>query len=281
MKSICIASILLGMVLTLSACNLPALSSPNSSAMSTFAAQTVQAVLSPAVTQAALATSAAPPTATPLACADSAQYTAWTRDGVTYDAKETKNPLAPNKVFTMSWTLKNTGTCTWNSSYQFHFDTGTPLANNTNFPVIPVGSLIAPGATIDISIPMTAPEKVGEYQSAFLLQDEHGKSVINFGVITTVGTASSSSLASPGEVRYEYDCTSGTVNINLHWVDRASDEDGYRIYRDGNKLADLPADSTSYTDVAPYSGKYNYSVAAFNASGESRAGVKVSTPNCQ
>lgn len=53
------------------------------------------------------------------------------------------------------------------------------------------------------------------------------------------------------------------MNISLNWIDNAIDENGYRIYRDGTKLADVVAGSTSYNDIAPTSGKYDYTVAAF------------------
>lgn len=276
-----LASILLSTCLALSACNMPGASGPESNVMSTAAAQTVQAILSPAVTQVSATLPAAitqPPTA--VACEDAAKFTIWTRDNVTYDVKEVNKPLAPGKVFSIAWTLQNTGTCTWNNSYQMVFISGTPLTTVTKFPIIPTSQTVAPDDTINIEIPMSAPDLAGEYNSSFELQNERSEAVITFGIITKVGTISQS-LASPGDLKYFYDCTTGSVNINLSWVDKASDEDGYRIYRDGAKLVDVPDGSTTYSDIAPSSGKYTYTVAAFNASGESPSGVKVDTQNCQ
>jgi Ig-like domain from next to BRCA1 gene len=282
MKPMCFAPIFLSTALALSACNMPAASAPGSSAISTSAAQTVQAVLStPAATQ-ALETSIASstPTTAPT-CKDSASITLWTRNNITYDATEVKKPLAPGTVFTMSWTFQNTGTCTWNSNYQMYFDSGTPLTTAASFPMMPAGAFVAPGATVTVDIPMTAPDKAGDYESAFRLQNDHGEAVDTFGVMTKVGSGSSQSLASPGDLRYTYDCTTGTVNISLFWADKSSDEDGFRIYRDGNKLEDVAAGTTSYADVLPYSGKFDYAVAAFNGGGESASHVKVNTSNCK
>ena len=70
----------------------------------------------------------------------------------------------------------------------------------------------------------------------------------------------------------------GTRRWVWNWA-LGSRRDAYR--RDGTKLTDLPADSTSYVDIAPASGSYDYSVAAYNASGESKANVNAKTTNCQ
>ena len=277
MKPNTLISILLSACLSLSACNLPGSAAPDSSAVSTSAAVTVQAVLStPTATQPPLAS----PTATSPACEDNATHTSWTRDDVTYDVNEVNKRLPPNDVFTMSWRLQNTGTCIWNDAYLMHFDDGTQVTDAEDFPIIPIGAQVPPGESVTVTIPMSAPELPGDYESSFSLQNGQGESVINFGVLTKVGSTSSASLASPGELRYTYDCSSGSVNISLRWLDRANNEDGYRVYRDGNLLATLGAGSTTYSDVAPASGNYNYTVEAYNGSGDSPASMKVNTDNC-
>jgi hypothetical protein len=291
MKSITFTSIFLLVGLVLASCNMPGPSVQDPGALSTYAAQTVQAVLSPAGTQSvpaeplatqALGTQTISVTPTPTAsCEDSAKYTDWTRDTVSYDAKEAAKPLAPNKTFTMSWTFQNTGTCTWNSTYQMYFDSGTSLTKAVNFPILPNGETVKPAGTVTVNIVMSAPAAAGDYQSVFRLQNDRGEAVMNLGVMTKVGSASPQSLARPGDLRYTYDCTSGSVSISLFWVDVAKDEDGYRIYRDGTKIAELASGVTSYNEIVPGTGKYNYTVAAFNASGESPAKVVVNTSNCQ
>jgi hypothetical protein len=240
----------------------------------------------PSVTPAPLASATlAPATQTLTApCEDSAKLTDWTRNNLQYDVTETEKPLAPNETFLMSWTLQNTGTCTWNSIYQMYLDSGTPLTPGANSPVLPVGETVAPGRSLTVTITMTAPSEDGEYQSAFRLQNDKGEAVATYGVITRVGTGSppsaSQSLSSPGDLRYTYDCTSGSVSIGLTWVDRANGEDGYRVYRGGTLVATLAARATSYSEIVPGSGTYNYTVAAFNAGGESPTTLVVSTTNC-
>jgi hypothetical protein len=61
-------------------------------------------------------------------------------------------------------------------------------------------------------------------------------------------------------------CATGQMyRVMLQWVDVATDETGYRVYRDGTVIATLPANSTSYTDNPPLGGPYTYAVEAFNA----------------
>jgi hypothetical protein len=52
-------------------------------------------------------------------------------------------------------------------------------------------------------------------------------------------------------------------------VDNADNEEGYRVYRDGNLLATLGKNAKSYTDHPPYGGPYTYGVEAFNSTGVS------------
>ena len=275
------------MSFVLTSCNIGASAPPPDGAdLATAAALTVEAALTPAATPTAAQSAGgdASPTAASTAadCEDVAQVTAWTRDGLPFDAKEVENRLAPDKSFVMSWILQNSGTCTWTNDYKFIFDSGDRITVPDTFPVMPVGYTVAPGASLTVSIQMTAPAAPGEYETTFSMIDADGKSMLTVGVPTKVGTNSTSGkLPAPGDLRYEYDCTSGSVQISLTWTDNASNEDGYRVYRDGTKLTDLPADSTSYVDIAPASGSYDYSVTAYNASGESKASVNAKTTNCQ
>jgi hypothetical protein len=69
---------------------------------------------------------------------------------------------------------------------------------------------------------------------------------------------------------YNYTCELATggasMTMNLAWTDRSNSEDGYKVYRDKQSIATLPANSTSYVDVAFVgTGKtLSYSVEAFN-----------------
>jgi hypothetical protein len=80
----------------------------------------------------------------------------------------------------------------------------------------------------------------------------------------------------PSPSGWTYFCRgSGQADITLRWRDVATNETGYRIYRNGGLVAELPADSTSYSEtITLLSGQsVGYQVAAFNANGEGRSGV--------
>ncbi|KAA3643801.1 MAG: DUF1565 domain-containing protein [Chloroflexi bacterium] len=73
-------------------------------------------------------------------------------------------------------------------------------------------------------------------------------------------------------------CTSQEYKVKLAWSDQADNEDGYRIYRDGQLIATLGIDSQEYTDNPPYGGPYNYTIEAFNSAGTSSSSVQ--EPGC-
>jgi hypothetical protein len=82
----------------------------------------------------------------------------------------------------------------------------------------------------------------------------------------------------PGIERYEFFCSQGKIEITIIWVDRANNEAGYRVIRNGELAADLPADSTTYTDSFDLSGgqSASYRIEVFNASGsESSSTINV------
>ena len=69
---------------------------------------------------------------------------------------------------------------------------------------------------------------------------------------------------------YNYTCElapgGGNMTMNLVWTDRSSSEESYKVYRDGQVIATLASNSTSYVDIAYVAtGKtLSYSVEAFN-----------------
>jgi hypothetical protein len=93
--------------------------------------------------------------------------------------------------------------------------------------------------------------------------------------------------AAPTNFKASSSCTpSGTlftnnIHVSLTWTDNAVNEDGYRIFRGGDLLATLPANSTSYADdttiafliilgtTPPPPPTIKYGIEAFNAAGKS------------
>jgi len=76
-------------------------------------------------------------------------------------------------------------------------------------------------------------------------------------------------------------CVQGQMfRVTLQWVDAATNETGYRVYRDGVLLATLPANTTTFTDSPPLGGPYTYAVESITADAASEQ-VSVQTQACQ
>ncbi len=81
--------------------------------------------------------------------------------------------------------------------------------------------------------------------------------------------------SSPSGLRVE---DASPREITITWADNSDDEDGFRIYRNGSRIATVDPDVTSYTDTGLDPGKdYSYQVAAYNSAGESSMSARLSS----
>jgi hypothetical protein len=87
--------------------------------------------------------------------------------------------------------------------------------------------------------------------------------------VTPPPTATNLPPQVPAIEKYEFFCSQGKVEITIIWVDRANNEMGYRVIRNGELAADLPADSITYTDIFDISPgqSVSYRIEVFSASG--------------
>ncbi|MCG2786810.1 MAG: hypothetical protein L6461_17100 [Anaerolineae bacterium] len=176
------------------ACNLPGAATPTPDsgpdAAFTFAAQTVEAELTrvalaqpttpvPAITETAspqqpTATALLTPvlslTPTPIPC----NAVSFVQDVTIPDGTS----IVTGAAFTKTWRLRNTGSCTWNTSYSLVFDRGDKMSGPDAQPLL--GS-VAPGATADVSVSLTAPASSGNYRGYWRLRDGAG---VLFGLST-------------------------------------------------------------------------------------------------
>lgn len=117
-----------------------------------------------------------PPTNTPAAVCNQAAF-------ITDVTIKDGTQMSKGESFTKTWRVKNTGTCTWTSSYTVVYSSGTNLAAKTSYGL---SKQFNPGETIDISIAMQAPAKNGTYQSNWVLKSGSGAT---FGVNGSGGSA--------------------------------------------------------------------------------------------
>ncbi len=164
------------------------------------------------------------PTSAPAACVD--------KLAVIFEDPLQKAPMLPGQTFTKSWTVQNTGTCTWDEGYRLIFvggpsmfeggaSMGTPLD-------IPLGSLVSlpvvPGQTVVIPLARTAPMTPGWYVGAWNLVAPNGNmTLITDGATTTpsmyvdiVVESGTPTPAPVGSVSIE------SISTNLVYLGRAS-----------------------------------------------------------
>ncbi len=72
-------------------------------------------------------------------------------------------PVAPGQQFVKTWRLRNSGTCAWDGGYTLAFERGTAMSGTTSVPL----PAAAPGATVDVSVPLTAPTLAGTITSVW------------------------------------------------------------------------------------------------------------------
>jgi hypothetical protein len=97
--------------------------------------------------------------------------------------------LAAGSTFTKTWSIKNTGTCSWTSTYQIKFASGSQLGGASTA----IGSAVAPGNSINVSVSMTAPSTSGTYTGYWRLVND---SSTFFGGYVTVNIKVGSTLSS-------------------------------------------------------------------------------------
>ena len=85
-------------------------------------------------------------------------------DGTTFE---------PGEIFVKTWRLRNSGACTWTSSYSVVFFEGDSMGSPAAFEL--TSGQVAPGDEIEISLELTAPQKPGTYRGDWKLRNPAGQ----------------------------------------------------------------------------------------------------------
>ncbi len=93
--------------------------------------------------------------------------------------------------------------------------------------------------------------------------------------VTPPPTATDAPPRGPGIIGWEFFCSDGTLNFTVTWADNANNETGYRIFRNGEQLVELPANSTTYTDAYPLTAnqRVEYYVQVYSPTGSANSSV--------
>ncbi len=129
-------------------------------------------------------------------------------DGAAYVADDTipdGTVMAPGQTFEKKWKLQNTGSCTWSTSYQIAFSSGTAMGGTPGLVKVPVPS----GNQTDIAVQLTAPTTAGSYTGTWRMQNAGGQPFGSF--VTVVIKVGSGATVTPGP---SPTAGSGTVTIS-------------------------------------------------------------------
>ena len=200
----------------------------------------------------------------------------------------------PGDKFTKTWRLKNTGTCTWTSSYALVFADGDKMGAPD---AVPLTASVAPGQTVDLSVELTAPDTLGTYQGNWQLKDNKGQT---FGIgekadktfwvrvkVTLPGGITYDFLAQASAAAWEYD--DGTDTGSLPYDGADDDPRGVaKIKRDlkledgrktGAVLFTMPPHSNdgsisaTYPPYTVYNGDYLKGLLGFQAESDGSCGA--------
>lgn len=91
--------------------------------------------------------------------------------------------FAPGEEFTVTWTIENTGTSTWTTSYYISFASGEQMGAEDE---IKLPYSVPPGTNVQISVDFVAPSSTGTKQSDWVLKNANGDTFYTFYIIVEV-----------------------------------------------------------------------------------------------
>jgi hypothetical protein len=80
--------------------------------------------------------------------------------------------MLPGQKFTKTWTLKNVGQCTWKTTYQMFFVSGSQMSGPNS---LVFAKDVAPGQTWDFSVDLVAPTAAGSYRGYWMFKNANGQ----------------------------------------------------------------------------------------------------------
>lgn len=79
--------------------------------------------------------------------------------------------MSPGQDFVKTWRVKNNGSCPWGAGYKLVY---AGYADDMKGQFQPMTQVIQPGEEVELSVQFKAPDKTGEYLSAWQMQNPKG-----------------------------------------------------------------------------------------------------------
>jgi hypothetical protein len=79
--------------------------------------------------------------------------------------------MAPGQDFLKTWRVKNTGSCPWGEGYELVY---ADYADDMSGQPQPLTEVVQPGQEVEISVQFTAPDQIGNYLSAWQMENPAG-----------------------------------------------------------------------------------------------------------
>lgn len=92
--------------------------------------------------------------------------------------------MAPGQDFAKSWRVRNSGTCDWQPGFVLSYVSGNRAESGMGGAPAPVGVVVPPGATVDLTAYLRAPQVYGVFQGFWKMHDDVGR---DFGEVVWVG----------------------------------------------------------------------------------------------
>jgi len=203
--------------------------------------------------------------ATPLPC-NKAQFLGETvADDTVFGAGES---------FSKTWTLKNSGSCSWNTSYRLAFLSGDALGGAAS---VNLAAAVAPGQQVTLSVDLQAPAQAGTYTGYWALLATDNSLVYNVSVRIQVKQAAFSitrvnpviSDQSPAACPFTYD-------IPLNFSSSAAGKATY--YTSTSLGASSPARALKFSQAETLQETLSWTI---DSSGDYWLKVYVDEPNHQ
>jgi hypothetical protein len=104
--------------------------------------------------------------------------------------------MQPEEVFVKTWSLRNTGTCSWTTAYAIDFVSGNALDGVIKY----LSEAVDPGGAVEISVGLAAPSAPGTYTGYWRMKNEEGTFFGDLVYVQIVVPGSASTSESTPEI---------------------------------------------------------------------------------